>query len=496
MPKKMSKAFIILPNQLFKLLPINITRQIIIVEALHFFSDYNFHKKKLLFHRASLKYYQSYLEKKKHKVIYLDCQTLLQHAGLGAWLQKIGINQLYLYDPIDTNLEAQLKKEFDQAGIQYELLNCPLFLCQESYLKDFFSKKDHYSMNSFYISQRKQLNVLLENGKPQGGKWSFDKDNRQKLGKNIKFPKITGPKSNIFTREAKDYVDQNFPDNPGTTENFIYPVTHPDTDKWFNDFLEHRFDSFGPYEDAISSKEVFLFHSLLSPLLNSGLITAHEVLDGILYYCQQNTIRLNSLEGFVRQLIGWREFMRAVYIGQGHKQKTSNFWKFKHTMPRCFYNGTTGIEPVDTVIHRVIDHAYTHHIERLMVLGNFMLLCEIHPKEVYRWFMELFIDAYEWVMVPNTFGMSQYADGGMITTKPYISSSNYIRKMSDFKAGPWCDIWDSLYWRFIHKHKKVFAQNPRMKLMAVQVDRMQKGKIVGYIDKAEKFLKHIHNTDS
>ncbi|MHC5100966.1 MAG: cryptochrome/photolyase family protein, partial [Planctomycetota bacterium] len=142
--------------------------------------------------------------------------------------------------------------------------------------------------------------------------------------------------------------------------------------------------------------------------------------------------------------------MRAVYTLQGQKQKESNFWGFEHKLPPQFYDATTGIDPVDHIIKRVLTNAYAHHIERLMVLGNFMLLCEIAPKEVYRWFMELFIDAYEWVMVPNIFGMSQYADGGMITTKPYISSSNYIRKMSDFKPGPWCDIWDSLFWRFIH----------------------------------------------
>ena len=186
--------------------------------------------------------------------------------------------------------------------------------------------------------------------------------------------------------------------------------------------------------------------------------------------------------------------MRAVYILRGQKQKESNFWGLSNKIAHHFYDGSTGIEPVDIVIKRVLKHAYTHHIERLMILGNFMLLCEIDPREVYRWFMELFIDAYEWVMVPNVFGMSQYADGGMITTKPYISSSNYIRKMSDFKAGPWCEIWDSLFWRFIQKHKKVFAQNPRMKIMAVQADRMDKQKMNRYIKKAESYLREIHNT--
>ncbi|MHC5213930.1 MAG: cryptochrome/photolyase family protein [Planctomycetota bacterium] len=470
----MPKGFIILPNQLFKSLPARKTVQVVLVEALGLFLDYRFHKKKLIFHRASLKYYQSFLEQKKYKVHYLDYQTLSKPTGLGGWLKKKKINQVSLYDPVDKNLETQLKKEFDRAKIVYEFLSCPLFLCQEPDLKNFFSDKEHYSMNSFYISQRKRLEILLDSGKPRGGKWSFDKENRQKLGKDVKVPGIHPPASNKFVREAKEYVSSCFPDNPGSTENFFYPVTHKDAEKWLEDFIEKRLDGFGPYEDAISVDQSFLFHSLLSPLLNSGLLTPQEVLKGIIDYSQQNDIRFNSLEGFVRQVVGWREFLRAVYTLQGQKQKESNFWGFKHKLPPQFYDATTGIDPVDHIIKRVLTNAYAHHIERLMVLGNFMLLCEIAPKEVYRWFMELFIDAYEWVMVPNIFGMSQYADGGMITTKPYISSSNYIRKMSDFKPGPWCDIWDSLFWRFIHTHKKVFA------------------KMDSCIQKAEAYLKTIH----
>jgi deoxyribodipyrimidine photolyase-related protein len=488
----MSKGFIILPDQLFKSLPAGKTAPILLVEDRRYFEDFNFHKKKLVFHRASLKYYQSFLEHKKYNVTYLDDRTLSRSNGLGDCLKKYNFKQVSLYEPVDFELKARLEKDFKTAGVDVEFLSSPLFLCRQSDLYDFFADKEHYSMNSFYISQRKRLEILLESGKPRGGKWSFDKDNRQKLGKNVKVPVIHRPASNKFVREAKEYVNSCFPDNPGSTENFFYPVTHKDADKWLEDFIENRLDGFGPYEDAISVDQSFLFHSLLSPLLNSGLLTPHEVLKGIIDYSQQTNIRLNSLEGFIRQVIGWREFMRAVYTLQGQKQKESNFWSFDYKIPSSFYNATTGIDPVDHIIKRVLTNAYAHHIERLMVLGNFMLLCEIDPKEAYRWFMELFIDAYEWVMVPNIFGMSQYADGGMITTKPYISSSNYIRKMSDFKPGPWCEIWDSLFWRFIHKHKKVFAHNPRMRIMAVQADRMEKSRMDSCIQKGKTYLRSIH----
>jgi deoxyribodipyrimidine photolyase-related protein len=451
---------------------------------------------KLVFHRASLKYYQQLLEKKKCRVCYLDCNSLSQSAGLGGWLKKKGFKQLSLYDPVDHELKASLEKEFKKASIEFEFLSNPLFICQDSDLRDFFSDKEHFSMNSFYISQRKKLDILLDNGKPKGGKWSFDKENRQKLSKEIQIPEICSTKTNKFIEEAKVYINNNFANNPGTTDNFFYPVTHKDAENWLSDFIENRLDFFGPYEDAILVSQGFLFHSLLSPLLNSGLLKAEEVIMGVIDYSQKKQVRLNSLEGFIRQVIGWREFMRAVYILRGQKQKESNFLGLNNKIPHQYYDASTGIEPVDIVIKRVLKYAYTHHIERLMVLGNFMLLCEIDPKEVYRWFMELFIDAYEWVMVPNVFGMSQYADGGMITTKLYISSSNYIRKMSDFKAGPWCEIWDSLFWRFIQKHKKVFAQNPRMKFMAVQADRMDKQKMHRYTEKAESYLREIHKNQN
>jgi len=488
----MAKAFIVLPNQLVKSLPPNTFEHIILVENSRFFSDFRFHKTKLVFHRAGMKYYQQFLEKKKYRVSYLDYKSLQKSASLADWLKKNKIKQVSLYDPVDNQLKSRLQKDFRKASVKFEFLNNPIFICRDSYLRDLFSYKKHYSMNSFYISQRKKLDILLDNGKPKGGKWSFDKENRQKLNKNVKIPKISHPKINKFVQEAKVYINNNFANNPGSTDNFFYPVTHQDAENWLKDFVENRLDLFGPYEDAISANQDFLFHSLLSPLLNSGLLKSQEVIMGVMDYSKKKHVRLNSLEGFIRQVIGWREFMRAVYILHGQKQKESNFWNLKNKIPHQLYDASTGIEPVDIAIKRVMKHAYIHHIERLMVLGNFMLLCEIDPKEVYRWFMELFIDAYEWVMIPNVFGMSQYADGGMITTKPYISSSNYIRKMSNFKAGSWCEIWDSLFWRFIQKHKKVFAQNPRMKIMAVLANRMEKQKMHRYIEKAENYLRQMY----
>jgi deoxyribodipyrimidine photolyase-related protein len=209
------------------------------------------------------------------------------------------------------------------------------------------------------------------------------------------------------------------------------------------------------------------------------------VTDAALAHSSQ--VPLNSLEGFVRQVIGWREFVRLVYRTRGRQQRTRNYWNYTRPIPAAFYTGTTGITPVDHVIRSALETAYCHHIERLMILGNFMLLCDLHPDAVYQWFMELFIDAYDWVMVPNVYGMSQFADGGTMTTKPYISGSSYVLKMSDHKKDSWCPIWDALYWRFIDRHEKFFRSNPRMAVMVAMKDKMGP-KLKEHHRVADKFL--------
>jgi deoxyribodipyrimidine photolyase-related protein len=233
-------------------------------------------------------------------------------------------------------------------------------------------------------------------------------------------------------------------------------------------------------------KESFLNHSVLSPLLNSGLITPINIIEETLKY--KDDYPLNSIEGFLRQIIGWREFIRGVYKVKGSQERTTNFFNFKRKIPKSFYDATTGILPIDITIKKVQKTAYNHHIERLMVLGNFMMLCEFDPDEIYRWFMEHYIDAYDWVMVPNVYGMSQFADGGLMSTKPYISSSNYLKKMSDFPNGDWQQIWDALYWRFIDLNRELFAKNIRMKFMVSMLDKMPDEKRINHFKIANEYL--------
>jgi deoxyribodipyrimidine photolyase-related protein len=333
----------------------------------------------------------------------------------------------------------------------------------------------------------------MEGKKPLGGKWSFDAENRLKFPKNKKAPYIQHPDADIYWNEALEYTQKYFGENYGELKQMpLYPHTHEAAQRWLQEFLETRLWEFGAYEDAMVEKEHFLHHSLLTPMLNSGLLTPQEVLDKTLEYAAQNPdLPLNSLEGFIRQIMGWREFIRAVYELKGSEERTRNYWGFKRKIPKSFYDGTTGIGPLDTVIRKVLKTGYCHHIERLMVLGNFMLLCEFDPDEVYKWFMELFIDAYDWVMVPNVYGMSQFADGGLMATKPYISGSSYLMKMSDFKKGEWQEIWDALFWRFMHVHRDFFLQNPRLGMLVHSFDKMTEEKRSGLLQRAENYLNII-----
>ena len=242
------------------------------------------------------------------------------------------------------------------------------------------------------------------------------------------------------------------------------------------------------YEDAIVKGENILNHSVLTPMMNTGLLTPQFVLDEALKFGKENGVPLNSLEGFIRQIMGWREFIRGVYEAVGSKERTTNFWGFERKIPASFYDGTTGIPPVDDTIKMLLKTGYNHHIERLMVLGNFMVLCEFHPDEVYRWFMEMYIDSYDWVMVTNVYGMSQFADGGLMATKPYISGSNYLMKMSDYKKGDWQKTWDGLFWRFMHVHRDFFLKNPRLGMLVRTFDKMSDEKRNTHIENGERFL--------
>ena len=492
--KKMKEIIIILPNQLYEKSDIlNKNFPIYLIEEFLFFKHFNFHKQKLIFHRSSMKNYQNFLIKKGYDLNYINSNNKLSDIRILIQNLSKSIKKIHIIDPDDYWIEKRIKNGCKKNNLSLKIYENPSFINTKKSLNTFFKdNKVKFFHTSFYKDQRKKLNILIKNGEPLGGKWSYDDENRKKYPKNKDTPKVNYPKSNTSHSEAIEYVNNNFSNNLGEiNKEIIYPNNFISSKKWFQNFLKTRFEEFGIYEDAILKKESILNHSVLSPLINSGLLLPQYVISESLKFYKKNNIPINSFEGFIRQIIGWREFIRGVYTVKGKYERTKNYWSFKRKIPISFYDGTTGIEPIDNTIKKINKTAYSNHIERLMIIGNFMLLCEFDPDEVYRWFMELFIDSYDWVMVPNVYGMSQFADGGLMSSKPYISSSNYILKMSNYKKGEWCTIWDSLFWNFLNKQRDFFIKNPRMKMLLNSYDKMDKIKKEKISHIAKEFLSNL-----
>ena len=492
-------CFIILPNQLFKeSLFLKRDNTAFIIEEYLFFKQYNFHKQKISFHRATMKFYENYLIEYGLNVKYIN--SFERESKISLLIEKIkllGFKSIEIYDPVDYLLSKRITKKCRELEIDLIIHDSLLFINSRDDLRDFFKdSKKKFFQTSFYKNERKIKNILIEkNGKPTGGDWTYDVLNRKRFPKDISPPKIKNPKKNKYIEESYEYVLKYYNSNYGILGHFNYPSTIKESEEWLKDFLDNRFHKFGDYEDAIVRDELTLNHSILSPLMNVGFISPNKVISRSIDFSKKNNIPINSTEGFVRQILGWREFIRGVYISKGSYERSLNFWKFKRKIPVSFYTGNTGIEPIDISIKKVLKTGYLHHIERLMVLGNFMLLCEFDPDEVYRWFMELFIDSYDWVMVPNVYGMSQFADGGLMSTKPYISGSNYIYKMSDYKKNNWDKIWDGLFWRFMDKQRDFFNKNPRLRMLISTFDKMNQEKKQQHILNAENFLKKIDSEE-
>lgn len=492
----MKAANIIFPHQLFENSPIAENGSpVYLLEETLYFNQFAFHKQKIAFHRATMKWYAAFLESKKVEVIYIESANPLSDIRrLVADFESKSIARIHYIDPTDDWLGKRLASAAAKANIEIIEYSNPLFLNSKEDLSVFFQeKKKKFFQTEFYIQERKKRKILVnDQNEPVGGAWSYDVDNRKKYPRKKRPPHIEYPETNEFYEEAKTYVQEHFRDNPGhLTQYSLYPGDHITAKKWLSGFLTNRFLEFGPYEDAIVKEESILHHSVLTPMLNVGLITPQTIVDEVLKYSVHAKIPLNTTEGFIRQMIGWREFMRGFYACKGSFSRTANYWNFRRKIPRSFYDGTTGIEPVDSTIKKVLASGYCHHIERLMILGNFMLLCEFDPDDVYQWFMELFIDAYDWVMVPNVYAMSQFADGGLLATKPYIAGSNYILKMSNYEKGPWQEIWDALFWRFIHVRRDFFRQNPRLGMLLGNFDKMDPQKQKSLLNTAQKFLKTL-----
>ncbi len=464
-------------------------------------THFKYHKHKLILYLAAMRHHRDTLRAQGVQVEYHELtarnQTLSYEDKLAQGVQKFRANKIDTYT-IEGHFFRKRIESFCQAQkLELHQHDSPLFLTTTRQFQEYRSRYKRLFMADFYKLQRQRLGILISaDNKPAGGKWSFDEQNRQALPSSLNVPKLQLAEPTQHTQAVSKLVDQLFPDHSGQTEDFWLPVTREGALEWLEAFLRDRFAQFGPYEDALSTGEPFVFHSIISPLQNIGLLTPQEVVSAALDHAANHDIPLNSLEGFVRQIIGWREYIRGVYQEIGEAQGNSNTFGHERQLTDAWYAGTTGLPPVDLVIRQVQRRGWAHHIERLMVISNIMLLANVHPDEVYRWFMELFVDSSDWVMVPNVYGMGQFADGGLMVTKPYISSSNYLLKMGNFQKGDWCDIWDGLYWRFVDQKRETLSQNPRTKMMLRTFERMNQPRKQKILTAAEAFIQTKTRADS
>lgn len=398
-------------------------------------------------------------------------------------ISEYGCTRFEYQYPDEYRLDQLLQGLSKKLNCEFAVVDTEHFLTERFTLRDFFEGKKTYLMESFYRSMRKKHGLLMTGDQPEGGKWNFDGSNRKKLPKNADIPEPLE-----FDLDVSDLVKMIRDEGVKTignvdTASFKWPTSRREALALLDYFAENLLPQFGTYQDAMDTRGWSLYHSRLSFALNLKMISPLTVVRRCIEeYRQREDIELNQIEGFVRQIIGWREYMRGIYWAHMPEFGEMNFLKAKRKLPSYFWDGNTKMNCVKHAVQQSLDEAYAHHIQRLMVTGNFGLLAGIDPDELDQWYLGIYMDAIEWVEMPNTRGMSQYSDGGIVGTKPYNSSANYINKMSNYCAG--CSYnykekvtenacpFNSLYWDFYERHESEFKKNPRIGMAYRNLDKM------------------------
>ncbi len=494
MAQTVSRLLVVLGNQLFPLEHVEAVKPdaIFMAEDMGLCTYVRHHQQKIVLFLAAMRSYRDALEDAGYDVHYVELEPdspapyeeRLAHA-----IDALGAEVLVHFEIEDKAMEDRIVDFAASRDMAREEIVSPMFLTSRPEFAGFAASGRTLRMADFYKRARRRESLLLDDhGEPEGGRWSFDEDNRKKLPRNVEPPRIEPPGRAPHVDVVVELVAGHFDAHPGDAKDFWWPTTRSQALDWLDAFVRERLELFGPYEDAMTTRSSTVFHSAITPVLNLGLVTPREVVERVIAEYRNRKLPLQSIEGFVRQVIGWREFIRGVYREHSEAMDESNFFGHERRLTAAWYEGTTGIVPLDDTIRTAQKLGWTHHIPRLMVAANLMTLAEIHPREAHRWFMEMYVDSSEWVMGPNVYGMGLFSDGGIFATKPYICGSNYLKKMSDYGSGDWCDVVDGLYWRFIDRHRDFFAGNPRLALMPRALDRQKPARLETIFSAADEFL--------
>lgn len=443
------------------------------------FSEHD-HPKKIAFLMAAQRHFAEELAEKGHSIRYLRFSDTA-HIGsltevLADLLQELNLNTLMVTEPSEYHLKQMVDEWPERLGIPVERCLDDRFLCSGSEFTHWAGDKKHLRMEYFYREMRKKYAILLQDdGKPVGGQWNYDKENRKGPPQGLTSPKRMSHQKSKILSEVLLQVAQQFPNNFGQLEPFHYAVTRAEALMELDDFIERILPDFGDYQDAMVKGEAYLNHSLLSSYLNVGLLLPLELCQKAEAAYRQNKAPLAAVEGFIRQIMGWREYVRGIYALKMPDYGALNFFDAQRPLPDFYWGAQTQMACISEVVLHTRDHAYSHHIQRLMVTGNFALLAGLDVKQVQAWYLAVYSDAFEWVEMPNTLGMALYGDGGVLASKPYAASGKYINKMSNFCKKCHYDPeslldanacpFNSLYWDFLARSREKLAKNPRLSMI-------------------------------
>ena len=467
------------------------------------------HIQKLVGFFAAMEQFAEMLQLKGHQVIHLKIDDSRNSGdlidNLNRLIDEYQIDQFEYQLPDEYRLDQQLKSFALNASVPVVAFDTEHFLTSRSELGDFFAGKKQYLMESFYRMMRKKWNVLMDGTNPTGGQWNFDHDNREKMDADVKLPPKSVVKtdvSSVYERIQKAEIASFGKIDP---LQYVWPLNREQALQVLNEFVKHRLPLFGTYQDAMTDRDAFLFHSRLSFALNVKILHPIEVINRCAedFYSNPGRVSMNQLEGFVRQILGWREYMRGIYWLKMPSYAELNFFKQDRKLPEWFWTGNTKMKCLNHSIGQSLEHAYAHHIQRLMVIGNFALLAGLSPDEVDAWYLGVYIDAIEWVEITNTRGMSQFADGGIVGSKPYTSSGAYIKKMGSYcdschydhklKLGDKACPFNSLYWHFHARNREFLERNPRIGMMYRTWDRMAQSDKQAILQQADNLLLNLNS---
>ena len=491
----MKECFVILGNQLFdkkNLKGFKKDCEFFIQEDMGLCTYFKHHKQKIYYFLASMREYRDYLKKNNFKLSYIDLEKNISDFkdyfdGLKSFLKSKNINKINIFEIEDLEFRFKFEKFCKLNQIILTFYNSPMFLVNRSDYENIITTKKP-QLASFYSNVRRKFGIFVKDNKPIGNKWSFDEENRKRVPKNYQSPLSPFFESKHYD-DIQKIINKFFKSHFGfLKKKIIFPMNFKDSKKVLDYFINQKLENFGHYEDFVSTEDPYINHSLISAPLNIGLLTPKDILDkfnSVAY----TKVGINNYEGFIRQVFGWREFMRYLNIHYYKDFNKRNFFGNDRKLTNHWYEGTTNIPILNDMISNLKEHGYVHHIPRLMIISNIMNLSGLKPSEVYKWFMETFIDSSDWVMTPNVYGMGMFSDGGIFATKPYLCGSNYLLKMSNYSKGDWTQTMDGLYWNFIYKNKNYFKTNQRLSMMYYTVNKMDKSKISTHISNAKKFIR-------